>query len=370
VAVADLAALRAATDFDRVYTVTGEVIITALNSFRGQKFIEDESAAIYIYDEEGVITTSYNEGDGLTGVTGKLTLYFDMLELIPYSDPGATSSTGITPEPQVVALADFVANFEDYEAELIRIEGVTFTDADGTATFANGQNYTFTVGDDEAILRTHFWNTTVTGEVIPWMADVTGPALWDYSNPKIVPRYIEDLNIYSSVSALSDLMVDGATVDGFDGATLAYTVTLESGATAVPAVTATPAEENGSVTITPAANVTGTEAERTTTVEVVSHDKTSTTVYTIVFEVATSVDASLADRVNIYPVPVQFELTIENISAFKSIEIMDMAGSRVISTNTEGQPEYRIDVSPLPSGIYFLRLRTETEVITRKFIKK
>jgi hypothetical protein len=369
-AVADLATLRAATDFDRIYQVTGEVVITALNSFNGQKFIEDESAAIYIYDSEGIITTAYNEGDGLTGVTGKLKLNYDMLQLLPYSDPGATSSTGNTIEPQVVALADFVASFEDYEAELIRIEGVSFTAADGTATFANSQNYTFTVGEEEAILRTHFWNTSVTGEVIPYMADVTGPALWDYSNPKIVPRYIEDINIYSSVSALSDLMVDGTTVDGFDAATLAYTVTLESGASAVPAVTATPAEENGSVTITPATNVTGTETERTTTIEVVSHDQTSTTVYTIVFEVATSVDASLADKVNIYPVPVQFELTIENISAFKSLEIMDMAGSRVISTNTEGQPEYRIDVSPLPAGIYFLRLRTETGVITRKFIKK
>lgn len=370
VELADLASLRAVTDYERVYRVAGEVIITALDSYKGQKFIEDATAAIYIFDEEGIITTSYNQGDGLTGITGSLKDYYDMLELIPFSDPGAPSSTGNTTDPQVVTLSEFVANFENYEAELVTIEGVSFTDANGTATFANGQNYTFGIGGDEAILRIHFYNTSVTGEVIPYMADVTGPALWDYSNPKIIPRNIGDINVYSSVSTLSDLLVDGTPVDNFDAATIAYTVTLAEGTTTVPAVTATATEENALVTITQAASVTGTETERTSTIEVVSHNQVSTTTYTIVFEVSTSVDKSLANRVRIYPVPVQHELTIENIPAFKSIEIMDMAGSRVLLTKTEGQPVYRIDVSFLPKGIYFLRLRTETGVITRKFVKE
>lgn len=192
----------------------------------------------------------------------------------------------------------------------------------------------------------------------------------NYREWKIDNFFVGGVLLFSSDATLSDLLVDGTSVDNFDAATLAYTVTLVSGTATVPTVTATATEENAQVTITQAVNVTGTETERTSTIVVVSHNQASTTTYTIVFEVSTSVDKSQASRIRIYPVPVQQELTIENISAFKSIEIMDMAGSRVLLAKTEGRPDYRINVSFLPEGIYFLRLRTENGVITRKFVKE
>ncbi|MEZ5011840.1 MAG: hypothetical protein R2744_09735 [Bacteroidales bacterium] len=54
------------------------------------------SAGIQIYDEFAVITTTYAVGDGITGITGTFLNYNGMLELIPYEDPGAVSSSANT----------------------------------------------------------------------------------------------------------------------------------------------------------------------------------------------------------------------------------------------------------------------------------
>ncbi|MGC9472003.1 MAG: T9SS type A sorting domain-containing protein [Bacteroidales bacterium] len=277
--VADLAALRAATDLTRVYKVTGEVMVTAIVPYNNQKYMQDASGGIHVFDENGVITTSYNEGDGITGLTGTLEDYYGMLELFPYEDPGSASSTGNTVDPQVISINELNTNFEDYEAELVKVEGVSFTDADGSAEFANGEDYEITVGAESAIVRVHFYNTSVTGAVIPAQADVQGIAIWHYDEAKISPRYIEDI-----------------------------------------------------------ADVTSTEKV-------------------------------LSDQLRIYPTPVSDILYLENIIGVNTLEVLDVTGSRMIMRNIQNQNTYRLDVSTLPRGIYFIRLNTDQEIMTRKIIK-
>ena len=91
IAVSNLAALRAVAvaNYDRTYKITGEVVITGLNATqRGQKYIQDASAAVLIDDPTGIITTTYALGDGITGLTGTLVDYFEMLEFVPTADLG------------------------------------------------------------------------------------------------------------------------------------------------------------------------------------------------------------------------------------------------------------------------------------------
>ncbi|MEZ5000828.1 MAG: T9SS type A sorting domain-containing protein [Bacteroidales bacterium] len=278
--VENLAALRAVTDFERVYTVTGEVVVTAIVSYKNQKWIQDASAGIQIYDEFAVITTTYAVGDGITGITGTLLNYNGMLELIPYEDPGAVSSSANTVTPQVLTVAQFKTNFEDYESELVTIEDAVFAAANGTATFADGSNYVISVGADQTVLRIHFYSTSVTGTVIPATANVTGIAIWHWDEAKISPRYIEDIVI------------------------------------------------------------------------------------------PTAAEITFAERLRIYPVPVTVDLNFDNLAGAISLDIIDMTGSRIISRNVEGQDDYSINVSQLPRGIYFVRIKTVNEVITRKFIKE
>jgi hypothetical protein len=373
IAIADLAALRAIAevDYDRIYQVTGEVIVTGLNtSQRNQKYVQDVSAGILIDDNDGVITTDYNVGDGLTGLTGTLYDYYDMLEFIPYRDSGVTSSTGNSVTPQEVTVADFKTNFESYEAELVKITGAAFDDANGTATFETKKNYNITVATDGTIVRTVFLTTDITGSVIPYMADVTGIAVWDYSNAKVAPRTLADLSIYSSDATLSDLKVNGTTVTGFAAGTLAYNVSLAAGTTTVPTVTATATEVNATIVITPATSLTGDAAARTTKIDVTSHDKSSVKNYTITFTVATAIENNLSSRFTIYPVPARTEITATGIEDVYLIEIYDVTGNKLITEACEGETMKVIPVGHLARGVYFVRLTSPQGAVMKRFVKE
>jgi hypothetical protein len=289
VEVATLADLRAATDLSRKYKVTGEVTVTHTDSYRNKKYIQDATAAIEIDDSPGVITTSYNVGDVISGVTGTLEDYFDYRQLHPTEDPGASTKTN-TIDPQLITISEFNTNFEDYEAEFIKIEGLTFADAGGT--FGVGKNYVVSHGTDNTVVRTAF--SAVSGS-IPKMADVQGVALWHFSEAKIAPRNLSDIMVYSSDASLSDLTVDASTVTGFDAATLNYAVTLDAGTTTIPTVDYTIADNNATAVLTNATDLSGDEAARTTTVTVTAEDGTQQT-YSIVFSIKVlSSDASLSD---------------------------------------------------------------------------
>lgn len=96
----------------------------------------------------------------------------------------------------------------------------------------------------------------------------------------------------STDATLSDLLVDGATINGFNAGTLTYEVVLPSGTTVVPEVSAVANDPNAtSVEINPATALPGA-----TTVTVTAEDGTTQLTYTINFSVVQlSADASLSD---------------------------------------------------------------------------
>ena len=70
--------------------------------------------------------------------------------------------------------------------------------------------------------------------------------------------------------------------------------------------------------------------------------------------------------VNIYPNPTTNYLFIEGNENPISISIYNLLGVEVISTkNTD-----KVDVSELHSGMYFIEINNDNEVLTRKFIKQ
>jgi len=373
IAVADLAALRAvaAENYTRIYQVTGEVVVSGINdSQRHQKYIQDASAGILIDDADAKITTAYSVGDGIKGLTGTLTEYNKLLEFIPYRDPGAASSTGNTLTPQVITVAQFTGNQETYESELVKIVGVKFADANGTAVFQEKKNYSISVGSDVTILRTIFLGTDLNGKVIPYMADVTGIATVFATDAQLTPRNFADFVVYSSDATLSDLKVSGTTVTGFASGTVTYNVSLPAGTTAVPAVTGTPSEANATVVITPATSLTGDAAARTTTVKVTSHDQSVVKNYTVVFSVATGIEENPGAGYRIYPVPAHEQLTAAGLSGVTMIEVFDVTGDKVSAIRCEGDSLVNIPVGHLPRGIYFVRLTTEKGAVMKRFVKE
>lgn len=160
--VANIAALRAGTTGTTLYKLTGEAILTFQQTFRNQKYIQDSTAGILIDDVSNLLLTSYNNGDGITGICGTLTLFGGMLQFVPETTGPAASSSGNSITPQDVSLATLVSNFEDYESELVKVRNVTF---DTTGTFSNGTLYQMNSGTMG--FYTTFYDVDYIGTSIP-----------------------------------------------------------------------------------------------------------------------------------------------------------------------------------------------------------
>ncbi|WP_115461033.1 T9SS type A sorting domain-containing protein [Winogradskyella aurantiaca] len=166
--VADIAGLRAGVQ-GNLYQITGEVIVSFVTgNSRNQIFIQDSSGGILIDDNSAIITTAYNTGDGITGLTGELGEFGNVLQLVPSSDPGAPSSTGVSISAQVVSIDDLLNNIDTYESQLVFISDVTFADGNGVNTFSSSTNYD--ISDSSGgplIFRTNYPNDNMDGELIP-----------------------------------------------------------------------------------------------------------------------------------------------------------------------------------------------------------
>jgi hypothetical protein len=73
----------------------------------------------------------------------------------------------------------------------------------------------------------------------------------------------------------------------------------------------------------------------------------------------------------IYPNPANKEITIETSStpAASQLSIMNLNGQQLI-TRQITQPKTQLDISSLPSGVYFVRLTNNKTVEVRKFVKE
>jgi len=147
------------------YKYTGTGIVSFQQTYRHQKFIQDNTAGILIDDASGIITTTYNLYDGISNIIGTITEFGGMKEFTPYSDPGPAVSTGNVIIPPEISLNELVTNFEQYESELVKVMGVSFDDADNVITFANGTLYPMNNGTMN--FYTNFYNVDYIGMPVP-----------------------------------------------------------------------------------------------------------------------------------------------------------------------------------------------------------
>ncbi len=208
--VANLGALRAhvtANGAGKYYQISSNPVVTFKRATRNQKYIQDGTAAIVIDDATtapGVITTTMNVGDAVSGLKGQSLLFNGLLELTPIEN-ATVASTGNTVTPQVVTIANVLANFENYESELVQITGVTF---DATATnFAANANTPITA-PTASVFRSNFSATEVDyiGQAIPTtprtIIAFPGENTVSVPSPSIyfVARSLAELNVLSSTS--------------------------------------------------------------------------------------------------------------------------------------------------------------------------
>ncbi|MGJ8548119.1 T9SS type A sorting domain-containing protein [Winogradskyella wichelsiae] len=192
--VANITELRAGSIGDEfVYELTGEAIISYVvtSSTRNQKYIQDADAGILIDDADGIITTAFSNGDGMTGIFGTLADYNGLLQFIPTQNVASASSTGNTVTPIVVSAAELITNGEAYESRLITVNNVTFS---ATGIFEAVTNYDLTDGTDVTLARTAFSDEDLIGANIPTsISSVTGLGGDFNGTYQIFPRYASDI---------------------------------------------------------------------------------------------------------------------------------------------------------------------------------
>ncbi len=176
-------------------------------------------------------------------------------------------------------------------------------------------------------------------------------------------------------ATLASLTVSQGTLSpAFSADVLNYTVSLPSGTTATPSVTATPANSNASVQVTDATDVTSTtESDRTTTIVVTAEDGTTTKTYSIVFNVETTgISEKLLQQLKVYPVPAENILYIDAQSIDYKIEnilILDMNGKDMKVSHSLDTNVYKFNISNLKKGTYIIRIKTDKYWLSQPVIK-
>lgn len=257
----NIAAFKAAYDATstEIATITGDVTFV----FRSGRYmyVQDETAALLIYDNSTpVITNTYENGDVISGgITGTMNVYNGQKELVPTTNPAA-GVAGTPVEPTVVTAADVVANYADYDAMLVKMEGVTF---DADYTFSNSaRSTTFTQDETNYTVYSRFNNLTVTVEE-GQEGDVTGFIGIHNDTKQMYPRNNEDIELVELpvetviINATASPAI-GGTVEGADEYEVGEEVTL----------IATPAEGYVFVNWTEGDVEVGTDATLTFTAEV------------------------------------------------------------------------------------------------------
>lgn len=173
-----------------VYKIAADVTVTFVNNH--YIFVQDTTAALMVYDRDGICTHAYKNGDVIKGgICGMANKYNTMNEFIPTYDFAAPVA-GDAVEPVVMDPAELNTNFGSYEAALVTLQDVKFENHD-----AFGKGSTLGKKTMSANAKTFYcYNEfgTIEGVIPPSApANVTGIAIVFNSEKRIAPRDANDV---------------------------------------------------------------------------------------------------------------------------------------------------------------------------------
>lgn len=167
------------------------VVFAFRNNYGRFMFVKDDSGGLLIYDNNApVITTSYNEGDLIDSIQGRLTLYQGMHEFIPTKNSPYTTGIPVKIEPIPTTINDIESNYEQYESQLVTLNNVVFVDggeySNGGILYVNQNEKTFQCwdrfGELSMIIQPNV-HANITGFI--GFSDKWGYHIWPRSNNDI-----------------------------------------------------------------------------------------------------------------------------------------------------------------------------------------
>ncbi|MCB5271140.1 MAG: chitobiase/beta-hexosaminidase C-terminal domain-containing protein [Candidatus Cloacimonetes bacterium] len=188
-------------DNSTVYHIPNSVILTFKQNNRNQKYVQDAGAGILIDDQAGVISTNYQVGDAISGLTGKLNMYFETLQFLPTADPGPAESSGNDIYAPTLTIAQLNSDIgvNRYQSRLVRINDVSFDSPSGNYATDPAVTYAISDGTGAMSFRTSFYDVDYIGAPMhSGQFNIMGIIAHFQSTAQITPRMLADFNPVSN----------------------------------------------------------------------------------------------------------------------------------------------------------------------------
>lgn len=188
ITVSNLAAFKAQSASPQPYTIGNDVTFVYKNG--SYTYVKDNSAALLIYGNN--VTTSYTEGDQISGLMGTNTVFNQQIEMSVTADPGAaTGNTGAV-APISTTIADIISNYSQYDAQLVTIHNVTLDEELSYEAGTQGSTTDISQGSDIITIYNRFklMDTTMVAGTV---TDITGFVAIYGTTIQIYPRDNADL---------------------------------------------------------------------------------------------------------------------------------------------------------------------------------
>lgn len=193
---ATIADLRSKLDYTDVtvnnadnveYKLTGEVVVTAVAAYNNQKVIQDATGAILVFDPNNKLGAPVEVGDKISGIYGTLTNYYGFLEFKPTQayETMVSSFNDVTPMEVTLTQLNDQSFMIQHQAELMKMNNVSFTDAGNTFAVLNTYEITQN-GVTATAVYPYFQDADYIGATIPTTVNLIG---FNFSTSKIGSNY-------------------------------------------------------------------------------------------------------------------------------------------------------------------------------------
>ncbi len=175
--------------------------------------------------------------------------------------------------------------------------------------------------------------------------------------------YVVHFYYLNNDATLSDLTVNGITIENFDPQTLYYEYDVNQGE-AIPLLDGTTSDPAATKIVSQADTIPGDGY-----IIVTAEDSITHLTYQVHFNLITSVKTFTEDKINIFPNPTTTNIYFKNLNKYDKIEIYSLTG-QVIKTYLYNS-ENVFNVSSLPKGVYFIKIIFNGgSSISKRFVKK
>lgn len=360
VTVANIAAFKAANTATNsiVYKIDGDVTFVFKNG--SNIYVQDNTAGLLVYDNQGIITGSYVEGDVISGgIFGSYTLYNGLVEMVPTHDWAVSTQNTGTVSPVTASVEDIAAFYYQYESKLVTLAGVTFPTG-GQFTTASATNLDIEQnGETMQVRNTHktLDMTIPAGSV----ANVTGFVLQYNGTYQIAPRDNDDITL-QSMETVADPVID---IQPLTNNMSAITITCATeGATIHYTFDGTDPDENSPV------YTDVLSQEGVFTIKAIAMKEGMNNSNVVIATNSGICDRELAGTISVYPNPATDKVTLSSERyTMDKVAVYDIFGQQVRTFNVNDLTQ-DIDLSQLRPGTYFLYISTANGVAVQKVVKK